>query len=96
MDEQAAVRARREGPDYRTDRLVGGALGAHRLLHWAKARGRRQQLIAALPGIGMASVRGRPLTTSRNAARGRHITHQLMHAFAGPRCQTHLHVRPPQ
>ncbi|WP_448331988.1 hypothetical protein [Streptomyces sp. DSM 41534] len=58
MGEQAAVRVRREGPDYRTDRQVGGALDAHRLLHWAKARGRRQQLITPLPGTGMASVRG--------------------------------------
>ncbi|MYU13541.1 hypothetical protein GTZ78_23335 [Streptomyces sp. SID8361] len=58
MDEQAAVRARREGPDYRTDRQVGGALDAHRLLHWAQTRGRQQQLITALPGTGTAPVRG--------------------------------------
>ncbi|HTI27820.1 MAG TPA: DsbA family oxidoreductase [Kutzneria sp.] len=48
MDEQVAARARREGLDYRTDRQVGSTLDAHRLLHWAKAQGRQQQLMSVL------------------------------------------------
>lgn len=48
MDEQVAVRARREGLDYRTDRQVGSTLDAHRLLHWAKAQGRQRQLLTKL------------------------------------------------
>lgn len=48
MDEQVAVRARREGLDYRTDRQVGSTLDAHRLLHWAKEQGRQQQLLRVL------------------------------------------------
>lgn len=48
MDEQVAVRARREGLDYRTDRQVGSTLDAHRLLHWAKAQGRQQRLVQLL------------------------------------------------
>lgn len=48
MDEQVAALARREDLEYRTDRQVGSTLDVHRLLHWAKAQGRQQQLIALL------------------------------------------------
>ena len=48
MDEQVAALARREHLSYRTDRLVGSTLDAHRLLHLAKDQGRQQELLAAL------------------------------------------------
>jgi predicted DsbA family dithiol-disulfide isomerase len=48
MDKQVATLARAEKLPYRTDRLVGSTLDAHRLLHLAEDRGRAQQLLKVL------------------------------------------------
>jgi predicted DsbA family dithiol-disulfide isomerase len=48
MDQQIARVARREGLEYRTDRIVGSTLDAHRLLHLAKDHGLQHELLALL------------------------------------------------
>jgi predicted DsbA family dithiol-disulfide isomerase len=48
MDQQIARLARREGLEYRTDRIVGSTLDAHRLLHLAKHYGLQHELLALL------------------------------------------------
>lgn len=48
MDQQIARLARREGLEYRTDRIVGSTLDAHRLLHLAKDHGLQHELLALL------------------------------------------------
>ena len=48
MDEHVAALARRERLRYRTDRLVGSTLDAHRLLHLAKEEGRQHELLNVL------------------------------------------------
>jgi predicted DsbA family dithiol-disulfide isomerase len=56
-DRQVAELARSEGLGYRTDRLVGSSLDAHRLLHSAQDLGRQQRLLKALFRANFAEAR---------------------------------------
>ncbi|MEY9863579.1 putative DsbA family dithiol-disulfide isomerase [Catenulispora sp. GAS73] len=56
MDDQVAILARREDLRYRTDRLVGSTLDAHRLLHLAKDHGRQHELLTALFQVNFAEA----------------------------------------
>ena len=57
MEEQVAGLARQEQLRYRTDRITGSTLDAHRLLHLAKEKGREPELLQALFEANFAEAR---------------------------------------
>jgi predicted DsbA family dithiol-disulfide isomerase len=57
MEEQVAAVARGERLAYRTDRLTGPTVDAHRLLHLARERGRQDELLQALFKANFAEAR---------------------------------------